>query len=196
VYLTQTEMGSGGPSGSILTVIDGISALNPSAVVMVGIAFGIDESNQEIGDLLVSRQVLSYDLQRVGSQSGRRTVVLRGDRITASPRLLDRCRAAALDWTHCPVHFGLVMSGDKLVDNVRFRDDLVRLAGGEVVGGEMEGAGLYASAHRRKVDWILIKGICDWADGNKDLLLADRQRSAAKNAARFTSHLLGKGGFT
>ncbi|GIF55261.1 5'-methylthioadenosine/S-adenosylhomocysteine nucleosidase family protein [Asanoa iriomotensis] len=195
VYLTQTEMGSGGPSGSILTIVDAISALGPASVVMVGIAFGIDEHSQQIGDVLISRQVASYDLQRVGTQSGRRKIVLRGDRTTASPRLLDRCRAAALDWNHCPVHFGLVMSGDKLVDNLRFRDELVRLAGGEAVGGEMEGAGLYASAHRRKVDWILIKGICDWADGNKDMMIAERQLNAAMNAARFTSHLLGKGGF-
>lgn len=194
VYLMQTEMGSGGPSGSTLSIVDGISALDPSSVVMIGIAFGVDTENQSIGDVLVSRQVLSYDLQRVEGDSKRRRVVLRGDRVTASPRLLDRCRAAVVDWHHCPVHFGLVLSGDKLIDDLTFRDELVQLAGGEAVGGEMEGAGMYASAHRRKVDWILVKAICDWADGHKEHMLQERQQTAAVNAAIFFSHVLSKGG--
>lgn len=193
-YLVQTEIGSGGPSGSTLTVVDAIAALSPSSVVLVGIAFGVDASRTRLGDVLVSRQVLSYDLQRVGTGAGDTRVVLRGDRVSASPRLLDRCRSAALEWRRCGVHFGLMVSGDKLIDNVDFRDRLVAQAGGEVMGGEMEGAGLYASAHRRKVDWIVVKAICDWADGMKDVRLVERQATAAANAAAFVSHVLSAGG--
>ncbi len=196
VRLVQTEMGSGGPSGSILTVTDAIAALNPGAVVMVGIAFGVDPERQEIGDVLVARQLLAYDLQRVGSNGTRTSVVPRGDRVSPSPRLLDRCRAAAVTWRECTVHFGLVVSGDKLVDNRTFRDGLLQLAGGEVEGGEMEGAGLYAAAHRRKIDWILVKAICDWADGAKGFRKAERQGIAARNAAQFLSHTLRQGGLT
>lgn len=43
-FLCISEMGSGGLSGSIVTVQDGIKDLQPDAVIMVGIAFGIDKS--------------------------------------------------------------------------------------------------------------------------------------------------------
>src|SRR5436305_1994824 len=51
------------------------------------------------------------------------------------------------------------------------------------------------AAHRRKVDWILIKAICDWADGNKGQDKSTRQQLAADNAVRFTLHMLKQGGF-
>ena len=40
----------------------------------------------------------------------------------------------------------------------------------------MEGTGVYAAAYRNKVDWILVKAICDWADGNKDQEKEVRQK--------------------
>src|SRR6266480_4262166 len=40
-FLVQSEMGAGGPAGATLVVHEGIKALSPSAVIMVGIAFGI-----------------------------------------------------------------------------------------------------------------------------------------------------------
>ena len=51
----------------------------------------------------------------------------------------------------------------------------------------MEGAGLYAAAREAKVDWILTKGICDWADGTKN---DDAQPLAARNAAQFVLHVV------
>ncbi len=56
----------------------------------------------------------------------------------------------------------------------------------------MEGAGLYVAAHDAKVDWILVKAICDWADGNKD---DTAQALAARNAAEFVLHVLNLGGW-
>ena len=38
----------------------------------------------------------------------------------------------------------------------------------EAIGGEMEGAWkLYVACAYEKVDWLLVKAICDWADGQK-----------------------------
>jgi nucleoside phosphorylase len=161
---------------------------------MVGIAFGVDPQRQQIGDILVSQQLLGYDLQRVGTRvDGGLTIQARGDRPSASTRLLDRCRAGDLDWEGPALHFGLVLSGEKLVDNYDYREQLRQLAP-EAVGGEMEGAGLYAAAQRSKVDWIMIKAICDWADGNKGLDKDARQQQAAQNAAGFAFYIIGQGG--
>jgi hypothetical protein len=88
-----------------------------------------------------------------------------------------------------------MLSGEKLIDHQGFRDQLHKLEP-EAIGGEMEGAGLYAAAQRKKVDWIVVKAICDRADGNKSQRKNSRQKKAAENAARFTLHVLRLGGFT
>ena len=77
-----------------------------------------------------------------------------------------------------------MLTGDKLVDNVDYRDQLIKFES-EAEGGEMEGAGLYVSSYDNKVDWIVIKAICDWADGNKGVDKTAGQKLAAKNAAEF-----------
>ncbi len=60
----------------------------------------------------------------------------------------------------------------------------------------MEGAALSVAARHYKVDWILVKAICDWADGNKSQSKEQRQKKAALNAVLFTIHVLKQGGFT
>jgi nucleoside phosphorylase len=194
-FMVQSEMGSGGTGGSILTVKESIEVLKPKALVMVGIAFGMDESKQQIGDILVAKQLLLYDLQRAGSDgSGGLKISLRGDQPSASIRLLNRFRASVYRWKNAKPDFGLVLSGDKLIDNLDYRDQL-RHTAPEAIGGEMEGAGLYAVAQRCKVDWILVKAICDWADGQKGVDKQNRQQLAAANAAAFVLHTIQQGGF-
>lgn len=193
--MVRSGMGSGGTRGAILTVTDGINDLRPSAVVMVGIAFGVDPNKQRIGDILVSRQILAYELQRVSTGDEEKAVIIpRGDRPSASARLLARFEDGELYWSETEIRFGLVLSGDKLVDNVDFREQLRKLEP-EAIGGEMEGAGLYASAVRHHVDWILVKAICDWADGKKHENKKQRQATAAQNAARFAIYVIEQGGF-
>src|ERR1035441_3460021 len=159
-------MGTSGPGGSLLTVSEAIRALQPAAVIMTGIAFGMDPSGQAIGDILVSENLRPYELQRVSTAAGQPHIVLRSDRPHATTALLRRCKAAQYSWTGAMLRFGLVLSGEKLVDNLAFREQL-RALEPKALGGEMEGAGIYAACQDAKVDWILVKAICDWADGHK-----------------------------
>lgn len=192
VFMVRSEMGAIGPGAALSTVPKGIKALSPAAVIMVGIAFGVDSGKQAVGNILVSKQLMLYDLQRVGtSKSGELTIVPRGDRVTASTWLLDRLRSAGDDWdqSRTKVQFGLILSGEKLVDNMDFRQQILALER-EAIGGEMEAAGLYVACQDAKVDWILVKGICDWADGKKEEDRDQRQQLAAGNAAAFVLHAL------
>lgn len=187
VCMAVSEMGSSGLGGSQNAISKGIEALNPDAVIMVGIAFGIDQGKQTIGDILISKQLLFYDLQRIGKDDTRS----RGDKVHASSRLINQMRNADLKWSkeNAKVTLGLVLSGSKLVDNHDYRNQLVSLAP-EAIGGEMEGEGLYVACHDKKVDWILVKAICDWADGNKNTEKTAHQELAAHNAASFILHAL------
>ncbi len=185
VFMTQSEMGAGGLDASLQSVQKGIDALSPAAVIMVGIAFGIDSTWQNIGEILVAENLRPYELQRVGAAEKR----LWTDRPHVSPSLLNRLRSADMVWDGARVHFGVVLSGEKLVDNPAFRDQLLDFEK-DAIGGEMEGAGLYAACQSNKVDWILVKAICDWADGKKEEDRAVRQKTAATNAAKFVLHAL------
>jgi nucleoside phosphorylase/tetratricopeptide (TPR) repeat protein len=189
VFLTQSEMGTSGLDASLLTVRKGIEALSPAAVVMVGIAFGVNEQMQAIGDILVTEQLRLYDLQRVGTQEGQSQIIVRGDKPHATPWLINHLKSARLMWDGAKVRFGVVLSGEKLVDNVDFRDQLHAFEL-EAIGGEMEGAGLYVACQDKKVDWILVKAICDWADEQKDKDKDARQLLAAQNAAAFVLYAL------
>jgi nucleoside phosphorylase len=191
VFLVQSQMGGAGLGAAQQTVHRGIEALSPDAVILVGIAFGVDRHKQSIGDILVARRLMLYEPQRVGTRGGKTTVVPRGVRADASPWLVDRCQNASLHWdeSRCRVWSGLVLSGEKLVDNVTFREQLLEFEP-EAIGGEMEGAGLYAACQDAKVDWILVKAICDWADGHKAASREERQQLAAHNATNFVLHVL------
>lgn len=72
--MVRSEMGSTDPDGSLATVQECINLFDPDVVISVGIAFGIDETKQKIGQVLVSKQLHAYDLQRVG-QDEYRTIV-------------------------------------------------------------------------------------------------------------------------
>ncbi len=58
------------------------------------------------------------------------------------------------------MRFGTLLSGNTLVDNCNYRDSLLRIEP-EAIGGEMESVGIQLAADRHKVDWIIVKAICD-----------------------------------
>lgn len=192
--MVQSEMGSIGVGASLQTVQEAISTVQPAAVVMVGVAFGTKPDKQKMGDVLVSNRIAVYEPERLGMQKGRTVRLPRGSKVDASHKLLSFLRACEVQWqrTSIDVQFGLILSGEKLIDNVEFRNLLLENEP-EAIGGEMEGAGLYAACHKAKCDWILVKAICDWADGNKGVNKRDNQLVASGNAAQFVSHAFHSG---
>ena len=180
VYHALSEMGSGSVGAMQQTVDKAIRALAPGAVIAIGIAFGVNKKKQSIGHVLVSRQLRLYDLQRSGKE-----INLRDDKPHATPRLINHFGLfAQTGWKGVAIKQGVILTGARLIDSIDYRDQLIQLEV-EAIGGEMEGAGLYVSSHEHKVDWIVIKAICDWADGSKGYKKDERQKQAAKNAAEF-----------
>ena len=185
VVHTICEMGAGGIGASQQRTREAIEHWTPKAIIAVGIAFGMDETKQKIGDVLVSAQIQDYELGRLNKNGA---ITPRGDKPSCAAKLLNRFRqtdtAEKRRGTEWPkVHLGLVLSGQKLIDNLDYRDSLKALFT-EAIGGEMEGIGLYASASAEKVDWIVVKGICDWGHNKNQSTKDAWQKLAAKNAAR------------
>ena len=90
----------------------------------------------------------------------------------------------------CAPHFGPILSGEKLIDNSDFKSCFFEKHP-NAIGGEMEGVGVATCAEREKCEWILVKAICDWADGKKT---DDHHGFAAASAVSFICHVLSQPG--
>jgi len=191
VVHVRCETGSSGPRGSMLSIFEAITLLNPELVVMIGIAFGVDRRKQPIGTVMVSERLFDYNIVRVNTtDEGGVELEARGDRVPADGYLVDQCRRVSQSWRTGSVQIGLIASGAALVDNESFRDEIVRLSSGQAIGGEMEGVGLYSAAMRRRKAWILVKAVCDWADGRKGVNKTRKQRRAAERSSEFVCQVL------
>lgn len=80
------------------------------------------------------------------------------------------------------VHYGLIASGNQVIKDAKLRDSLDQRYGGNVLCVEMEAAGLM-----NNFPCIVIRGICDYADSQKN---KDWQEYAAALAAAFAKELL------
>src|SRR5260370_35156780 len=118
--------------------------------------------------------------------------VPRGEEVQSGPVIYKRFRDLRRGWDadDAEVHFGTILSGEKLVDNPEFRAELLEMRP-EAIGGEMEGAGLCAAAANHKVEWILVKAICNWGDGTKG---KKDQKMEGGHEVSFVKHVLGKAG--
>jgi len=175
------------------------AAFQPRAVVAVGIAFGAEEDKQQLGDVLVSKFIVDYEMGKVHRDG---SLSLRGARPEASyvwlralEQLDTRCNNdhhANTTWPR--LHFGGLLSGEKLVDQLDYRNGLKKLAEqDDIVGGEMEAVGLHSALRGTSTDWLVIKAICDWADGNKGQDKERRQQDAAEHAAQVVKMLIDSG---
>ena len=187
------SMGSVASMGAILTVSNAITALKPRFVLMVGIAFGLDANKQNIGDVLVSNHILPYEIQKVGANG----ITWRGSKPEASNSLRNSFKNLR-DWEYqlpngdeAKMELCDILSGEKLVDNLNFREELEALFP-TAKGGEMEGAGLYAACQDKNTNWILVKSICDFADGKKGNQKEAKQALAIETALNICLHLFNK----
>lgn len=185
--VTKCRMGSISEGSVILATEQCQRLWKPRAAIMVGIAFGKDPTSQGVADVLVASQVISYESQRIGEE-----IVFRGPIPPSNGTLLNRFenvqnwRFLRPDGTPCALHIGPILSGEKLIDDPHFKAALFKQFP-QAIGGEMEGAGLCAASGRVGTPWILVKAICDWADGKKH---KKYQPLAAAAAASLVHHVL------
>ena len=189
------EMGSLKPGGSQQTINMSFSNWPQiKAVIMVGICFGFDESKQQIGDVVVSDSIKNYETRRIGNDKE----IPRGDTYHADKCLLNAFRNLTISWENIGIDnqkkkllFGGYVSGEQLVDNKSVRDNLLKETP-EAKAGEMEGNGMVAACESARKPWILVKAICDFADGDKGKDKHQRQSIAAFSSAHCCEAALGQ----
>ncbi|KAK6543470.1 hypothetical protein TWF694_000216 [Orbilia ellipsospora] len=99
-----------------------------------------------------------------------------------SCRFCDKTQTLKNNNKEMRVHYGLIASGNQVIKNAEFRNEISKSLGG-VLCLEMEAAGLLNA-----FPCLVIRGICDYADAHKNKAW---QEHAAAVAAAFAKELLG-----
>jgi len=139
----QIEMGSTTPAGAAVSIFDALNEKNPQYVILVGIAFGMDREKQRIGDILVSQKLSQYEAEKIStSKDGELIDIPRGDIYSIEQPILGRFRALSAPPYRQggPVHFGLMVSGDKLIDFHETCKEKVRRKAAELLWNDRQEA--------------------------------------------------------
>lgn len=178
-----------------------IHTLQPEYVISVGLAAGVaHDGHQSLGDVVVAEQFVDCDTGRqVADSALRRFEVFR----PAAPLLSAARIVAARDWkstilaeppspqsrrSATQVHFGSIGSVTQVIKSPETLHELTnRFAALAAI--EMEGAGIFAatSGAEHPPGVLLVRSICDWADGAKD---GSWRQYAAASAAAFVAATL------
>ncbi len=188
VVAVRTAMGPLGFRGSGARAVHYVAATQATGIVSVGMAFGCYPEGQALGDVLVGTQLVPYDNRDVRADDTGTPVVgyERVRRRRAKKSLVRMMERGAHGWER--VHFGALLSGAARIHCAAYRDhlrDAVPQRGERIVGGEMEGVGLLAASDPEDPNWIVVKGICDFADEHRDEVIDGSRSAASKRSAMF-----------
>lgn len=199
VMIVRTAEGPFSHAGSASKAIHCLTETQAAGLISVGMAFGAMPREQNVGDILVSTGILPYDEAHVRmtptTSSFHDYSVVR--RFPASEILLDEFRASTAmpEWKG-KVHIGLMLSGAAKIYCSEFRDRLARKCehgrGDLVVGGEMEGVGIASASPQDSPNWIIVKGICDFADHERNSIIKANRVVACRSAAHYVLDTLSR----
>ncbi|XP_019862345.1 PREDICTED: uncharacterized protein LOC109590950 [Amphimedon queenslandica] len=138
-------------------------------IVAVGVCFGMDPGKQKLGDVVISDMICDFTNKREGVGQNE---YQRGPHPDVKQVILHKFRPPhGFKMLHnITVSIGVLISTGSLIDNPDVKQELLAQKP-HAIAGEMEGAGImtaidYAPEHG--VSAIVIKGIGDWGDGDKE----------------------------
>lgn len=155
---------------------DAMRRWNPRYVLLVGIAGGIAEAGVKRGDVLIADQVADYELQKLIDQGNQ----IRWEVHRADPRLLEAARNLGNNWRKrikkrrpqkgtAERFIGPVATGDKVIA-IKEAIEHLRRDWPKLLGIEMEAGGAASAAFQaaQRPGFLMIRGVSDLADENKD----------------------------
>jgi nucleoside phosphorylase len=202
--VVMSMLGMGRVPAAVATK-DAIRRWQPRYIVLVGIAGGVAAKTVAIGDILISDQIVDYELQKLTPEGPE----MRWEVHRADPQLLNACyNFSSSNWHNRKAvgvnrprrgkpkrHTGPIASGDKVIAFgevlAKYQDVWSRL-----IGVEMEAAGVATAVFQstEKPGFFMVRGVSDLADEDKGSPDVAQWRSyACAVAASFTIELLQSG---
>ncbi|CAH3144484.1 unnamed protein product [Porites lobata] len=182
-----------GPMNALTTVKNAVEVLSPKAVIWVGSCRGLNAKKVNLGDVVVSSKLRTYANEKVTDKGNEDW----NDAVPVSTHLSRLLLDAGLGWNpplknvaelEVKVQNGVILSGPKEVDSRKLHAELTGRFG-EAIAIDMEGEGLYKAAHDLKIEWAVIKGVADYADGTNSST-DEWKRFASFMAASVTAKVL------
>ena len=171
VHLQPQSISSHTKEGAGNALDGALKRFTPKLVVSLGVAFGINPERQHVGDVLVSKYICAYDAKNKrtdGSFALSKDAFFESDsRLMGGWMSPLSCEAFPTDDSRVSFHWycDTILSGGTVLSDVEERDMLageVKSKGYDVIGGEMEGNGVYYECRKEDIPCVVIKGICDW----------------------------------
>lgn len=140
--------------------------LLPTSIVSFGVCFGTKESDNELGDVVISRKVYPYF---IGVKAdGKKLPVVDDNAFTINDKLDNKIRNLnnnnKLNKFRFNVLFKNYITGEAVVSSKFYRDKFVSITTQEIIAGDMEGYGLFKECMSApyNIPCMVIKSICDW----------------------------------
>ncbi|XP_068705028.1 uncharacterized protein [Montipora foliosa] len=179
--------------GSAVNVQAASNLLKPKGVFCVGFCGGMNEEKAKLGDVVVSTNLILYAQYKATDDVNepRGLIVPLRDKVNKimnhasdgwEPPLLENIEEAKPRMV-C----GKMLSGPMLLNSKKERKRLLR-SYPDAIAIEMEGEGVFSAAHKLDIQWVIVKGISDYADGTKDST-KDWKPYASMMAASLVSHV-------
>lgn len=166
VHVHQHHTGANKDLGMNTTIHEALKYIKPNVIFSLGVAFGVDYKTQNIGDVLVSRQLFPY------SENKRDGEMIKPDR--GQDKTIDYwldVRFANANGFLDEVTYGGILSGGSVMSSSTEKDKICTAYSENdfVIGGEMEGSGLFQTSYFTDIPCAVIKGICDWGVAKNDI---------------------------
>lgn len=154
-----------------------------SAIINTGIA-GSLEKNIDIGDIVISSDVVHHDVDAVGFGYAvgqiPRMAVLAFEADLKLVQLAKKCSQEANPDVR--THVGRVLSGDQFICDRAKKDWLVETFHG--VCTEMEGAAIAQTAYLNGIPFLIMRAISDKADDSATVDYSEFEKKAIENSVR------------
>ena len=198
VVHVQTKIGSQGEGASTLAIDKALNVWDIKMVVMIGIAFGRGANfNQKIGDILISKNIFMYEKYKVKEKKdGTLSYTYVDNPYSNAGKVLVKKFEDDNIWENSnsvrpKIHFGTIASGEKIIDSMTEKNKLLELGDRTyIIGGEMEATGLVSACLNHNLyEWVVVKGISDWGDGNKVKNKEENQKVAIDYTVSYCEHV-------
>lgn len=159
-----------------------------SSIVLLGMGFGVDLKTQTFGDVMVSKEIVTYDNRFISDGEDylyslgemRRNITFSSSDIMLNAFYnFHSENSSSLKYK---VQFGSILSGNARISCPAIRDNIISkvdpYTNSLILGGDMEAAGLVGLNHPDEPISIVVKGISDFA-GNDSLeeVIAKREQA-------------------
>ncbi|KAL9965334.1 hypothetical protein ACROYT_G029122 [Oculina patagonica] len=158
IALMKCSKGSADPGSSLSVVKDAVRVLRPRAVFSVGACSGLNPGKTKLGDVVVSSKLITPSYKTPPGRDIGNLIKHIADGWTAPLENPDEQEVRV----HCD---GVVLSIQK-DDSGGWQYEEIMQRYPEATAVEMEGRGVFAAAHDLKTEWVVVKGIKDYADGS------------------------------